>query len=198
MIGDRVETIIDTFVTNLTELLQVMGPLAGILLIILESIIPALPLSVFIALNINAFGFLIGFILSYLSTCVGCICSYFLFQWIGKKKFFKEHFAKKGSKLHKILKRIEDISLSNLVVIIALPFTPAFLINIACGAAGVNRKKYYTALFLGKLSIVFFWGFIGKSLLESITDIRIIILISIMIAIMYGISKFVSKKLKIE
>ena len=46
--------IIDTFVNNSTDFLTSYGPLAGVLLIMLESIIPALPLSVFIALNIVA------------------------------------------------------------------------------------------------------------------------------------------------
>ena len=70
--------IIDTFVNSSTDFLTSYGPLAGVLLIMLESIIPALPLSVFIALNIVAFGDIVGFLISWLSTIVGCMISFCL------------------------------------------------------------------------------------------------------------------------
>ena len=46
--------------------------------------------------------------------------------------------------------------------------------------------------------MVMFWGCIGKSLLESITDIKTIMIVSVFIIIAYIISKIVSKKMKIE
>ena len=44
--------LVDSFVSSATSLLISYGPIAGVLLIIAESIIPVLPLSVFITLNI--------------------------------------------------------------------------------------------------------------------------------------------------
>ncbi len=192
------EEFINDLVGHVMQNLQLLGPLFGFFLVLLESIVPALPLSVFIALNVGSYGFLFGFFLSYLATCVGCILSYLFFHYIGKKESFQRKFVKRGSKLSHMLKRVEKISFSNLVLIVALPFTPAFLVNIACGIAQIKRKKYYMALFLGKLSIVFFWSFIGKSLLESITDIGVIITVSILLLLMYVLSKLVSKKMKLE
>ena len=72
------ETVND-IVEYLTLLLQHGGFLCGILLILLESIIPALPLGVFIALNINAFGLIIGITISWLATCLGCYLSFLFF-----------------------------------------------------------------------------------------------------------------------
>lgn len=88
--------------------------------------------------------------------------------------------------------------LSNLVVVIALPFTPAFLINIASGLAGVDKKKFLIAILVGKLSIVYFWGVIGTSFLESMTDIKTIMIISVMLVIAYFVSKYISKKTHVD
>ena len=105
---------------------------------------------------------------------------------------------KKYPKVEKPLKAVKKISFSNLVLIIALPFSPAFLINIACGLSKTDFKKFITAILIGKLSIIYFWGFVSKSLLESITDIKTLIIIGILLIVSYALSKIVNKKLKFE
>ena len=72
--------IIDTFVTNSTEILISLGPIAGVFLIIIESMIPILPLAVFITLNMVSFGSFFGFLISWLSTVIGCMLSFSLFR----------------------------------------------------------------------------------------------------------------------
>ena len=59
-------------ITVLTEFVKTGGPFFGVFIILLESVIPALPLGVFITLNMQAFGILFGFFLSWLATCLGC------------------------------------------------------------------------------------------------------------------------------
>lgn len=189
---------VDVAVTYMTTILQQFGPFSGILLVLFESIIPMLPLGVFITLNINAFGFLFGFLLSWIATCLGCIISFYFFRmWFSNR--FSNYISKKKSKhLKEVTDKISKIPFSNLVVLIALPFTPSFLINIASGLSSMNKEKFVIAILLGKLSIVYFWGYIGKSVLESVTDIKTIIMISIMLVGAYFLSKLVGKKLKIE
>lgn len=187
---------IDSFVQLMISYLQQFGVVFGIGLIILESIIPVLPLAVFIAFNMMAFGGVVGFIISWLATCVGCVLSYFFFS-----KLFSKYFLKKTSKreqLDKIMKQIKNIEFSKLVLIIALPFTPAFLVNIACGLVNVKFKKFIAAILIGKLSIVYFWGFVGKSLLESITDLKTVIIVCGLLLVSYLLSKIVNKKLNLE
>jgi len=187
---------VDSFVQLITSYLQQFGVPFGILLIISESIIPALPLGVFIAFNMMAFGGVVGFIVSWLATCIGCYLSYFFFSKLLSNWVFKN--INKREKLSKVVKKMQNIEFSKLVLIIALPFTPAFLVNIACGLVKVNLKKFMTAILIGKLSIVYFWGFIGKSLLESITDLKTVIILCLLLFISYILSKIVNKKLDIE
>ncbi len=182
-------------VDYLTLLLQHGGIISGILLVLLESIIPALPLGVFVALNVNAFGVIVGIIISWLATCLGCYLSFLLFSMISKK-YIKEKI--KNPRLKKIEKKMKKIDFSKLVVIIALPFTPAFLINIACGLVKTSKRKFLFALLTGKIFMILFWGLIGKSLIESVTDISTIIIICIFILVAYLISKILNKKFQIE
>lgn len=187
--------VLNNLVNYLTTLLQDGGIIFGILLILLESIIPALPLGVFVALNINAFGLIIGILISWLSTCLGCYISFLIFSYLSKKWIYK-HFKKE--KMKKILRKMKNIEFSNLVVIIALPFIPAFLINIAAGIVGMKKRKFLIALITGKIFMIVFWGCIGKSMIESITDIKTLMIVTLFILLAFVISKIISKKMKIE
>lgn len=190
--------LIDTFVTHSTEILMGLGPIAGVILIILESILPMLPLSVFITLNMISFGSFFGFFISWLSTIVGCMLSFTLFRHFFQQKL--ERFIKKRDqqKLSNIMKTISNINFSNLVILIAIPFSPAFFINIAAGLSKIKVEKFFLAIIIGKMVMVYFWGYIGTTLLESLTDITVLFKIAGLLVISFFISKMVEKKLKVK
>ena len=190
--------IIDAFVTTCTSTLTSLGPISGVILIILESIIPPLPLSVFITLNMIAFGNVLGFFISWLSTIVGCMISFTLFRKLFRTKI--EKFIKKRDleNVNNVMKSISEISLTNLVIFIAIPFSPAFLINIAAGLSKIKTEKFFLAIIIGKMMMVYFWGYIGTSLLESLTDVTVLFKIGILLVLAYVLSKMVEKKMKIK
>ena len=96
------------------------------------------------------------------------------------------------------MSKFQKISFSSLVLVISLPFTPAFLVNIICGIARVSKRKFLFSIFIGKVFMILFWGYVSKSLIESMTDINTIIIVSLMLIVAYVISKFVSKKVDLE
>ena len=146
---------IDIFIDNLLQSLGVFGPIVGCLFIIIESIIPVLPLFVFITLNFLAFGNLLGFIISWVCTCIGCSISFFLFR---KKiqNWWYNRLKAKGLISTNTMNKISNLKFEQLVTIIAMPFTPAFLVNIACGLSHMTYKKFLVALLIGKVFIVYF------------------------------------------
>ena len=190
--------LINTIVEYSTEVISNGGILFGMLLIMIESFIPVLPLSVFIALNTQTFGLLPGILMSWVSTCIGCYISYLIFYYVSNNIIYKYLSKKTRNKIDKAVDKFQNISLANLTVIITLPFTPAFLINILAGVSGMSKKKYIVALLIGKIFMVSFWGYIGKSFVESMTDISAIIVMSIMIIIAYALSKLIGKNANIE
>lgn len=184
------------YLIGLVSSSSIYGPIFACLLIFVESILPVLPLFVFITILFLAYGTFIGFILSYIFTCLGCIFSFFIFRKVLKNFFDKK--IRKNERINKLMKIIDTISVNNLALLIAIPFTPAFLINITSGLSKISFKKYLIALLIGKVSLIVFWGFIGTSLIESLKNPKIIIIIIIMLLISFLISKLVTKKLKFE
>lgn len=186
----------DTFIDNMLQNLGFFGPLAGCFFIIIESMIPILPLFVFITLNFLAFGSFWGFLISWICTCIGCSISFFLFHKKIQTWWYKR-LKKKGLISESTMDKITSLKFEQLTTIIAIPFTPAFLINIACGLSKMSYKKFLVALLIGKMFIVYFWGFVGVSLLESIKNPIYLLRVGIMLAVAYIISKIVNAKLKI-
>jgi uncharacterized membrane protein YdjX (TVP38/TMEM64 family) len=174
----------------------IYGPLIASTLIFFESILPVLPLFVFITVLFLSFGHFWGFIISYILTCLGCIFSFFLCRKLLKKSF--ENKIRKYEYLNRFMIKIDKIELKYLVLLVAMPFTPAFMINLAGGLSKMNFKKYLLSIIIGKLSLVFFWGFIGTSLVESLRHPKILIVIGLLLLISFLISKYVAKKLNVE
>lgn len=188
---------IDTFIDTILQSLGIWGPLVGCFFITIESMVPILPLFVFITLNFLAFGNILGFIISWFFTCIGCSISFFLFRKKVQTWLYKR-LKKEGIISEHTLKLITKLKFEELTTIIAIPFTPAFLVNIAAGLSDMSYKKFLTSLMLGKAFLVYFWGFVGVSLVESIKHPIYLVKVLIILLVAYIISKIVNKKLKIN
>ncbi len=188
---NMVNDYINTFLTNM----GLLGPIIGSLLIIVESIFPVLPLFVFITLNFVAFGSISGFLISWLCTVLGCYFSFLMFRNGVQTTFEKKLRSKNG--VDSIMKIIDKIKFEYLVTLIAIPFTPAFAVNIAAGLSKMDHLKYLHALLLGKIFLVFFWGFVGTSLIDSVKHPLALIKIFVIILVAYIASRLLSKKLNL-
>ena len=192
--------IIDMAIDFLKEQVQsnnlILGVFIGMLTIILESIIPILPLAVFIAINMLVFGNITGFIISWISTIVGCLIAFIICRKGLSDIFYSK--IKRDGRIGQLMVKISNTKFTNLVIVTALPFTPAFAVNIASGLSTISYKKFLVAIMIAKLSIVYFWGFIGATFIESITNINILIELGIILLISYIISKIVMKKFNFE
>ena len=73
---ENISDFLETFLLSL----GVFAPILACFLIVIESILPVLPLCVFITINFYFFGKFAGFLLSWIFTCIGCYLSYVLGQ----------------------------------------------------------------------------------------------------------------------
>ena len=184
------------FIINTISNVGTFSILLNCLLIVVESIIPPLPLALFITILYVNYGPLIGFFVSWVFTIIGCVLSYYLFQTIFKNSVDK--YLRKSKIANKFLMLFDNIKFSILVLIIAIPFTPAFLVNIIAGVSKMNFKKFLPAIMIGKISLVLFWGYIGTSLIESIKDPIILVRVALLMLIIYIISRIINIKLKLD
>lgn len=190
------EANIESIIKTITDIMRFSGPLSGFLIIILESIIPILPLGAFIALNTIVFGPFYGFIISWIATIVGCIMSFYAFRLGFSKTLYKN--IRIDGKVYKFMDYVSTISLAQLTLLVALPFTPAFAVNIASGLSTMSFGKYIISIIIGKLSIVYFWGYIGTSLIESLKDPITLLEVAVLMSIAYVISRLIQKYLNMN
>ncbi len=190
--------LITELIEKSTELVASGGLIFGFLMVLTEAFIPILPLGVFVSLNINAFGFFIGVVISWLANCLGSYIAYLFFNILETKLLYKLVKNKTAKKIDEQIHRFNKIKFQNLVLIITLPFTPSCLINLLAGVSNMSKEKYLSALIIGKAFMITFWGYIGKSFIESLTDIKALIFIGFILLLAYISSKVVSKKMDIE
>ncbi len=188
----NIDKIINSFLVNI----GVFGPILGCFCILIESILPILPLFVFITINFLVFGSIVGFLVSWIFTVLGCLLSFFLFR--KKMKHWFDCKIKNSNKCKKLIGIVNKIKLEQLTSIIAVPFTPAFMVNIAAGLSKMSVKKFIIAILIGKIFLVLFWGFVGTSLVQSLTQPLALIKVILLVVIAYIASKIISKKFQIE
>lgn len=189
---------IDDFITVVLNSLGVYGPLLGCFLILVESILPMLPLSVFITLNFYTFGHLIGFIISYILTLMGCNLAFFLCRKFlrGKVDRLTKKFDK--NKILKQVKKFSNIKLKHLALIMAFPFTPAFLVNILGGVSDMEYKKFFASSLIAKPFMVYFWGYLGVTLLDSLTHPVYFIKVGLLLIGAYMASSIINRKFELD
>ena len=122
--------------------------------------------------------------------------SYFIFKRDFGNKF--EHLTEDKEELKKYKKLFKNISTGKLVLIIAMPFTPAFIVNIVAGLVKMDFKKYFVSLLIGKLSMVYFLGFMGTSAIESIKNPIILIKMILIMGVVYVLYLILNKFLKLD
>lgn len=191
---DTIHSVID-FSTNL---LSTGGILYGFLLVFVECFLPMLPLSAFIALNVNAFGMFMGIFISWIATCCGSYCVYRICSFLERKYLSNFLGKRKEKKIIQFINRFQNITFSELVLLYTLPFTPVFFVNIVCGITKVSKEKYSLALVIGKVFSTIFWAYIGNSFIVSLTDIYSLLYIGIALIVAYGISKIVCYQMNIN
>lgn len=136
--------------------------LIGILIPIIEAFFPFLPLALFVTINVLAFGFWLGYVLSYIGVCIGSISVFLVLRSIGKKWFINwvHHFEKS----HHLLVWIQEKGFWALFLWLCFPFTPSILVAILAVLARVKTEQYVRAILAGKLVMVLSLSFIGTNI----------------------------------
>ena len=196
---------LQNFINSLHDILAGLGwigILAACALMFFESIVPFMPISVFITVIFYTFGSWQGLIICYIFTCLGCMASYELCRRVFKKFIEKKIIPRLGEKkravLENFMKKTNKMTVSSLTILLTIPFTPCSPVNVAAGITDVDRKKFYLAVVISKIFMVYFWGYIGTSLLESINNPYIIVKVVIILIISWILSKILNKVFKFD
>ena len=153
---------------ELTSQYRALGPLLGFLLPFIEAFLPFLPLFVFVLANANAYGFLLGFLISWGGTVAGSYTVFLLIRKYGDARVFR--FLTKSERVRKLIQWVERNSFGPLFVLLCFPFTPSALVNLVAGLSNLKKKVYLLTLMAGKFVMIAIASFIGHDLRSLITQ----------------------------
>lgn len=174
--------------TVLLNYVELGGPLAGILLPIIEAFFPILPLVGFVIINVAVFGFFFGYLYSWVGNCLGSFLLFIFIRKVGGKKFAARIHK---SKYRGTLEKIKNNNFTVLFYLYCFPFTPSFLISGTAALANMDTQLFLLTMIPSKFVMILSLAFIGENVssffenpLKSVLYIIIILLIN-----------FVSKKI---
>lgn len=181
------------YVMELAEKYKALGPFVGILLPMIESFLPFLPLFVFVFANAGAYGLLKGFVLSWIGTVIGSYAVFLLVRKYGRNKILKRLTT--HSKVEKLIFWVERNGFGPLFLLICFPFTPSALVNFVAGLSDLKRTHYLFILMMGKFVMIFTISFIGYDLRALFTQPLRTALLGIFIALLWFVGKRVEAHL---
>lgn len=182
---------IETWI-NLLNQYKELGFVIPILLSMLESFIPVLPLIGIVAININAHGIILGFVFSYIGNILGSIIVFIFFRSIIKQKFINRFYH--GKRFTRILSWVEGQPPLLLFILSCLAFTPSAFINMSFGLSGYKKRQFIISVGLGKLIMIGTLSIFGHTLIQVKNQPIFIIVSALIIFIVYYISHHVKKK----
>ncbi|PLS02978.1 TVP38/TMEM64 family protein [Neobacillus cucumis] len=166
-------------IMSLIQEYKALGPIPGILLVVVEAFLPFLPLFVFVMANANAFGLWLGFLYSWLGACSGAMLVFFLVRRFGQKQLLS--FLPRHPKVRKLMDWLERHGFGPLFLLLCFPFTPSAVVNIVAGLSRISFAQYMLAVSIGKMVMIFTMSFIGYDLNSLITKpLRTVIVLLVM------------------
>jgi uncharacterized membrane protein YdjX (TVP38/TMEM64 family) len=101
---------LNDMINNLHGWLETAGIWGGLVccaLIIIEPLLPFLPMFIFVTVNLLIFGYVLGFILSYICSVLGCLLFYIVINKLLSKK--AKRFYKDKKSINNLITRYKNI-----------------------------------------------------------------------------------------
>ena len=184
------------FWQNLLEGFGNLGPIAPIILAMVESFFPPLPLIAIVALNVAAHGGFLGFAYSWIGVILGGTIMFLLWRRVVKRFFWK--IASRSQKLEKAERWVSRFDTASLFMLSVLPFTPSSFMHFAFGISDFDEKRYLITMLLGKGVMVAMMALFGQSLVSSMKNPVYLIFAIVIWAGMYWVSKQFCKRHDID
>ena len=185
------------FWENLFHSFRILGPLAPILLAMVESLIPMLPLVAIVTLNVAAHGMVLGFLYSWIGSALGSTLVFLFFRRLVKP--YALRFADRHPKVAKAQEWVNGrLKWQALFFIIIMPFTPSSFVNFAVGVSDFDEKLYIKVMITAKIIMLVLLSLFGQSVVQAIKNPAFLIVAGLLAFALYLISKYINRKNNLE
>lgn len=171
---------------------RILGPVAPMLLAMIESFLPVLPLVAIVTLNVAAHGMILGFIYSWTGVVLGSILVFFFHRRLIKP--FILRFAARHPKVTRAREWVNGIKWQALFFIMIMPFTPSSFVNFAIGVSDFDEKLYIKVMIAAKIIMLILLSLFGQSVVKALQNPAFLILAVVLAFVLYLISKYINRK----
>lgn len=192
---DWIEALSKLELEDIKEILnqyEALGPLPGILVPMIESFLPFLPLVVIIMANAEAYDLFYGFLLSWTGVVTGATCVFLLVRGFGQK--FRGFLERKVKRSTKFIHWIERKGFTPIFILACFPFTPSSLINIVAGLSNLPLHTFFVATVLGKGVMIFLVSYVGYDLVDLVKSPWKLILVAVVFTAMWWFGRKVESR----
>lgn len=160
-----------------------------LVIMILQNSFTVFPLLLVISINITLFGFINGFIFSWISSLIAAIAVFY-----GVRNLFQERLIEKFKP--ELLKKIDANGFSYVFQARVFPLVPTSLVNILSGLSTVRFWPFILATIIGNFIYFFALSLIPAGLLSEQVNETLIWVVLIGAILAYYLFKLVRKKRK--
>lgn len=176
---------------------RILGPLAPILLAMVESLVPVLPLVAIVTLNVAAHGMVLGFLYSWIGSALGSTLVFLFFRRLVKP--YALRFAVRHPKIEKARDWVNGkLKWQALFFIMIMPFTPSSFVNFAIGMSDFDEKLYIKVMVGAKIIMLILLSLFGQSVVQALKNPAFLLVAGVLAVLLYLISKYINKKNNLE
>ena len=180
------------FWKNLLDSFEGLGPLVPVLLAMVESFVPPLPLIAIVALNVAAHGPVMGFLYSWCGVVMGGAIMFTFWRRVVKRFFWR--FASRFEPIRKAERWVSHCDVPTLFTLAMLPFTPTSFLHLAFGISDFDSRRYILTLLAGKAVMIAMMALFGQSLTNALENSLYLVLAVLLWVGMYFASKLFCQK----
>lgn len=149
------------------EIFRQFGYLPGFILLYMRAIIPVFPLALYILINIQAYGPILGILISWLGLISGTFTVYLICKRLVDTERMQR--IKQRTAVQRLISFIDRQGLIPLFILLCFPFTPNTLINFVASLSHIRPKYYFIVLASSKLVSTIILGYLGKEITTILT-----------------------------
>ncbi len=182
---------IETWI-SISEKFGFFGPFYGIAVTMIESFFPPLPLALFVTLNVMMFGPVLGYIYSWIGTCLGSIMVFLLLRKYGRSKFrmMEERYELVG----KASCWAKEKGGMAIFILLCFPFTPSIAVSVLAALTDLSKRTYFIALIFGKMVMIMILSVVGYNIYAALQyPLRLIAVLTIVTAFYFAGKKLLEK-----
>ncbi|MGO1996276.1 MAG: TVP38/TMEM64 family protein [Staphylococcus equorum] len=168
-----------------------LGYIVGFLLPFIEAFIPILPIIVFVIVNVNAYGFIIGTLLAWMGTVAGSYIVFLFFRRLTHTRYMKK--IQQRTSVQRLIHFIDRKGVLPIFILMCFPFTPSALVNIVASLSHIKAHAYLTVLIASKFVMVGLVGWLGNDITTLFTSPTRLITIIIVILIVWFVGRKIEK-----